>query len=142
MGFLKLALIAAIVIAIAKGIQLFNRHCRRRFGHTFFTVRGFWLAAIGINLIWWGIYFWANATLHHSPLSDGLILMGLGLAATAWLIYENVRETDLFHGIGGSSLQLALFFPLALCSIPLLVVVMIAMVIASFKAGPALFIER
>ncbi|WP_308410386.1 hypothetical protein [Burkholderia sp. WAC0059] len=52
MGILKLAIIIAIVIGAAKGIQLFNRHCRRRFGHTFFTMRSFWIAAIGINLVW------------------------------------------------------------------------------------------
>jgi hypothetical protein len=141
MGWLKLALIAATVIAIAKGIQLFSRHCRRRFGHSFFTMRSFWITAIAINLIWWGLYFWAKATLHHAPLSDGLILIALGLAATAWLLYENIRDTDLLYGIGGSALQLALFFPLAVCSFPLLVVAMVVMVIASYKAGPAWFID-
>ncbi|WP_308410387.1 hypothetical protein [Burkholderia sp. WAC0059] len=75
-------------------------------------------------------------------MSDGLILMGLGVATTAWLIYENVRDTDLVHGVGGTSLQLALFFPLALCSFPLLIIVMVFMVVASFKAGPALFVDR
>jgi hypothetical protein len=142
MGFLKLALIAAVVVGVAKGIQLFNRHCRRRFGHSFFTTRGFWLAAIAINLLWWGLYFWVKATQQHAPTSDGLILVALGLAATAWLLYENIRDTDLLHGIGGSCLQLALFFPLAVSSFPLLVVAMVVMVVASYKAGPALFIDR
>lgn len=141
MGFLKLALIAAIVVGVAKVIQLFNRHCRRRFGHTFFTMRGFWLTAIAINLIWWGLYFWAKATLQHTPLSDGLVLIALGSAATAWLLYENIRDTDLLHGVGGSTLQFALFFPLAICSLPLLAVAMVVMVVASFKAGPVWFID-
>jgi hypothetical protein len=142
MGFLKLALIVAVVVGVAKGIQLFNRHCLRRFDHTFFTMRGFWLTAIAVNLIWWGLYFWAKATQQHAPTSDGLILIALGLAATAWLLYENIRDTDLLHGIGGSSLQLALFFPLAVCSFPLLVVAMVVIVVASYKGGPALFIDR
>jgi hypothetical protein len=142
MGFLKLALIITAVVAVAKGIQLFNRHCLLRFGHTFFTMRGLWLAAIAINLIWWGLYFWAKATQQHTPTSDGLILIALGLAATAWLLYENIRDTDLLHGIGGSSLQLALFFPLAVCSFPLLLVAMVVIVVASYKGGPALFIDR
>lgn len=142
MGWLKLALIIVIVVGVAKGIQLFNRHCRRRFGHAFFTMRGFWLTAVAINLIWWGMYFWAKAIQQHIPTSDGPVLMVLGLVATAWLLYENVRDTDLLHGIGGSSLQLALFFPLAVSSFPLLVVAMVVMVVASYKAGPALFIDR
>ncbi|MEI7296261.1 hypothetical protein WCQ02_29315 [Paraburkholderia tropica] len=71
MGWLKLALIIAVVVGIAKGIQLFNRHCRRRFGHSFFTMRSFWITAITINLVWWGLYFWAQATLHHTPCLTG-----------------------------------------------------------------------
>ncbi|RKF48936.1 hypothetical protein [Paraburkholderia fungorum] len=142
MGWFKLALIVAIVVAVAKGILLFNRRCRRRFGHTFFTMRGFWLTAIAVNLVWWGLYCWAKATQQHAATSDGLILIALGLAATAWLLYENIRDTDLLHGFGGSSLQLALFFPLAVCSFPLLLVAMVVIVVASYKAGPALFIDR
>ncbi|SAL44982.1 hypothetical protein AWB64_04771 [Caballeronia sordidicola] len=142
MGWFKLALILAVVVAVAKGIQLFNRHCLRRFGHTFFTMRGFWLTAIAVNLIWWGLYFWAKAIQQHTPTSDGLILIALGLAPTAWLLYENIRDTDLLHGIGGSSLQLALFFPLAVASFPLLLVAMVVIVVASYKGGPALFIDR
>ncbi|MEX3916411.1 hypothetical protein AB4Y43_09270 [Paraburkholderia sp. BR10872] len=141
MGWLKLALIAGTVIAIAKGIQLFNRYCRRRFGHSFFTIRSFWITAIAINLIWWGLYFWASATLHHTPRSDGLILIALGLVATGWLLYENIRNTDPLYGIGGSALQLSVFFPLAVCSFPLLAVAMVVTVIASYKAGPAWFID-
>lgn len=142
MGLLKPALIVVIVICVAKAIQMFNRHCRRRFGHSFFTTRGFWLTAIDVNLIWWGLYFWAKAIQQHAPASDGLLLIALGLAATVWQLYENIRDTDLLHGIGGSALQLALFFPLAVCSFPLLLVAMVVMVVASYKRGPALFIDR
>ncbi|ABE36368.1 putative membrane protein [Paraburkholderia xenovorans LB400] len=142
MGVLKLALIIAVVVGVAKGIQLFNRHCRRRFGHSFFTTRGFWLAAIAINLLWWGFYFWGTAFVHHTTTSDGIILMVLGIVAIAWLLYENIRETDIVHGIGGSTLQLVLFLPLALYSFPLLIMGMVFVLVASYKAGPALFIER
>ncbi|MDR8394845.1 MAG: hypothetical protein RXR20_32980 [Paraburkholderia sp.] len=141
MGWLKLALIIVVVVGIAKGIQLFNRHCRRRFGHSFFTMRSFWITAITINLVWWGLYFWAQATLHHTPLSDGLILMALGLVAAAWLVYENVRDTDLLYGFGGSALQIALFFPLAVCSFAVLAVAMVVMVVASYKGAPAWLLD-
>ena len=141
MGWLKLTLIVAFVVAVVKGIKLFNQHCRRRFGHSFFTMRSFWITAIAINLIWWGLYFWAKAALHHTHMSGGFILIGLGVAATAWLLHENIRDTDLLFGIGGSTLQLALFFPLAVCSLPLLAVAMVVMVITSFKAGSAWFVD-
>ncbi|MGC2963714.1 hypothetical protein C8K18_12374 [Paraburkholderia sp. GV068] len=70
MGFLKLALIIAVVAGVTKGIQLFNRRCLWRFGHTFFTLRVFSLTAIAVNLIWWGLYFWAKASQQHAPTSN------------------------------------------------------------------------
>lgn len=143
MGILKLILIVAVVAGTAKGIQLFNRRCLRHFGHSFFTKRGFWLAAIAINLLWWGTYFWASAEVRHTPtMSDGLGLLALGLAATGWLIYQNVRDTDWLHGFGGSSLQLVLFFPLAVSSLPLMAAALVFLLVVSFKAGPIWLLDR
>ncbi|WP_310793955.1 hypothetical protein [Paraburkholderia sp. BL23I1N1] len=68
--------------------------------------------------------------------------MAFGLAAVAWLLYENIRDTDLVHGIGGSTLQLLLFFPLTLYSFLLLIMGMIFVLVASYKAGPALLMDR
>lgn len=141
MDILKLAIIVCILFGVTKGIQLFSRHSRRRFGYSFFTSRGFWLAAIGINFLWWGYYFWETAPLRHISPSGGLILMAMGIAAATWLLYENVRETDLMHGIGGSSLQLVLFFPVALYGIPLLVIAMLFLLFATYKGGPAWFVD-
>jgi hypothetical protein len=139
---LKLALTLAAVVGLAKGIQLFSRHCRHRFGYSFFTVRGFWIAAMAINLLWWGYVAWGAALLHHEPISDGLILMTMGLAAVVWLVRENARGTDLLYGTSGSALQLVVFFPVALYGVPLLAISLLVLLFASFKAGPAWFIGR
>ena len=142
MGILKFAIIIGMLIGTIKGIQWFNRRCRRRFGYRFFTLRGFCLAAIGINCVWWGLYCYAAAARQHAPTSDGLILTGLAVIPIAWLLYENVRDTDLTHGLGGSALQLVLFFPLAIYSIPLLVIAMVLTLFAGFKAGPAWLLDE
>lgn len=141
MELLKLAIILGAVAGIAKGIQIFSHHCRHRFGYSFFTARGFWLAAIGINLLWWGYVAWGAAFLHHEPTSGGLVLMALGLAAVIWLIRENIRETDLAYGVGGSALQLVLFFPVALYGVPFFAIMLLLLLFATFKAGPAWFID-
>ena len=144
MELLKLVIIVGAAVGIAKGIQLFSRRCRRRFGYSFFTARGFWLAAIGINLLWWGYIVWGAAFLHHEPTSGGLALMAMGLAAVIWLVRENVRDTDLAYGAGGSALQLVLFFPVALYGVPLLAVTLLFLLFplfATFKAWPAWFID-
>lgn len=136
MELLKLAIILGAVIGIAKGIQLFSRHCWRQFGYRIFTKRGFWLAAIGINFLWWGFYACGTAYLHHTPQSGGIVLMGMGLVAVGWLIYENIRGTDLPHGVGGSALQLVLFFPLAIYGVPMLLITILFLLFAMFGAGP------
>ncbi|MBB5399387.1 hypothetical protein [Paraburkholderia youngii] len=142
MEILKLVIILGSIFGMAKGIQFFSRHCRHRFGYRFFTARGFWLAATGINLLWWGYVAWGAAFLHHEPTSGGVVLMALGLAAVAWLIYENIRDTNLPYGAGGSVLQLALFFPVALYGVPLLVIALLLLLFATFKGTPAWLIDR
>jgi hypothetical protein len=139
---LKFSLSLGAVVGVVKGIQLFSRHCLRRFGYSFFTVRGFWIAAIAINLLWWGYVAWGTALLHHEPISGGLILVAMGFAAAVWLVRENVRGTDLLYGTGGSALQLIVFFPVALYGVPLLAITLLFLLFASFKAGPAWLIGR
>jgi FtsH-binding integral membrane protein len=142
MAMLKLAIAVGFLLAAARGIQLFGRHCRQRFGRSVFTVRGFWLAIIAINLVWWGYYAWATAPLHQAPAFGGLILILVGVAAVARLIRENVRNTNVLYGVGGSLLQLVLFFPVALYGIPLLVIALIFLLFATYKGAPAWLLGR
>ncbi|MFM0210066.1 hypothetical protein PQQ96_21930 [Paraburkholderia sediminicola] len=141
MSMLNLTISLVILFIVARGIWLFNRRSRGIFGCSFFTARGFWRAAIAINFLWWGYYFWVTAPLRHTPPSGGLILMAIGIAAAAWLIYENIGDTDLLHGVGGSFLQFMLFLPVAVYGIPLLLIAMIFLLFASYKGAPGWFVD-
>jgi hypothetical protein len=141
MAWLKLAVVVGILLGAAKAIQVCGRRCRNRFGNSFFTARGFWVAVIAINFLWWGYYAWATAALHHAPPSGGLGLMALGITAAGWLICENVHATNALYGVVGSSLQLVLFFPVAIYGIPLLVIAMLFLLFASYKGAPAWFVD-
>lgn len=141
MALLKLAVVVGILLCTAKAIRLCGRHCRDRFGHSFFTARGFWLAAIAINFLWWGYYAWVTAAFHYAPPSGGLTLMALGIATAGWLIYENVHATNALYGVAGSSLQLLLFFPVALYGLPLLAIALIFLLFATYKGAPAWLID-
>lgn len=142
MEILKFAVTACALIVLVKGIQSFNSHCRRRFSHRFFTIRAFCLAALGINLMWLGLYVYTKSVRDHVSIDGGLVLVVLSVAAIVWMAYENIRKTDLVHGIGGSALQLALFFPIAIYSLPLLLIAMAIVLFASFKAGPTWLVDR
>jgi hypothetical protein len=139
---LKLIVIVGTLIALVKCVRMFNGHCRRRFGHRFFTLRAFWLAALAISLMWLGLLVHANALRDHTSTIDGLFLFALSIVAIAWMAYENIHETDFVHGLGGSALQLAVFFPLALYSLPLFLIAIAFVLFASFKSGPAWLIDR
>lgn len=141
MVLLKLAVVVGIFLGTAVAIRLCGRHCRARFGHSFFTARGFWLAAIAINFLWWGYYARATAALHHAPPSGGLALMALGIATAGWLIYENVHATNTLYGVVGSSLQLVMFFPVALYGLPLLAIALIFLLFATYKGAPVWLID-
>ncbi|KVG59964.1 hypothetical protein WT23_08280 [Burkholderia territorii] len=142
MGFLKLAIVCGVIVAIATGIQRFSHFARRRYRYSFFTARGFWLAVIGINFTWLGCVGWASASLHHEPTWGGLVLIAMGLAAVLRLTYENVCSTGCLYGFSGSVLQLALFFPVAFYGIALLVITLLFLLFATFKAGPAWFADH
>lgn len=142
MEILNLAIILGSISAIVTGTHFFNLRCRRRFGFSFFTTRGFWLSAIGINLLWWGYVAWGSALLHHESTLDAAVLMAMGLTTVAWLVYENVRDSNLPYGAAGSVLQLALFFPVALYGIPLLAIGLLFLLFATFKGAPAWLIDR
>ncbi|SHJ40301.1 hypothetical protein [Paraburkholderia terricola] len=141
MASLKLAMVVGILLVVAKGIQQLSRHCRHRFGYSIFSMRGFWLAAIAINLVWWGYYAWATAPLHHAPAHGGIVLAALGIAAVVKLIHDNVRETNVMYGIGGSLLQLVLFIPVALYGLPLLAIALLFLLFATYKGAPAWLID-
>ncbi|MEM5343667.1 hypothetical protein [Paraburkholderia azotifigens] len=142
MGLLKFLIILGVASGVAKGIQLFSHHCRQRFGYSFFTVRGFWLAAIGINLLWWGYVAWGTAFVHHEPTFVGIVLMAIGLAVVARLVFMNLQDTNLPYGAAGSALQFALFFPVALYGLPILAITLLFLLFATFKAAPVRFIGR
>lgn len=142
MEILKCAITVGALIGLMKCLQLFSLRCRRHFGHRFFTLRAFWLAALAINLMWLGFYCYASGVRDHTSSNDGLVLVVLSFVPIVWMVYENIRETDLVHGLGGSALQLALFFPIALYSLPLLLIAMALVLFASFKAGPAWLVDR
>jgi hypothetical protein len=139
---LKCVVTVGALVGLVKCIQSFSRHCRRRFGHRFFTLRASWLAALAINLMWLGFYFYASSIRDHASINDGLVLVALSFVPIVWMVYENIRETNLVHGLGGSALQLALFFPVALYSLPLILIAMAIVLFASFKAGPAWLVDR
>jgi hypothetical protein len=141
-GFLKLVVVYGAIVVLAKGIQLFSRHSRHQYGYSFFTARGFWLAAIGINLIWWGYIGWGTARLHHESTWSGLLLIATGLATVARLIYENVRRTGFINGPCGTAMQLVLFFPVALYGVPLLAITILFLLFATFKVGPVWLVDR
>lgn len=131
MAILKLVIIVSVLIGVAKAIAWFNGRCDRRFGYTFFTLRAFCQESVGINFMWGGDYFLVAALRQHTPVSGALILFAIGIGFILWMIYENVRETGLLYGLGGSALQVTLFSTVALLFVPGVLIVLFLRFVAA-----------
>lgn len=142
MAILKLILIISILISVVKAIVWFNHRCDCRFGHTFFTLRAFCQAAVGVNFMWGGNYFFQVALRQHTPVSGALILFAAGIGFVLWMVYENVRLTGLIHGLAGSALQMMLFSTVAMLFVPGVLIVLFLRFVAAGQTHTVRIVDR
>ncbi|RQU99893.1 hypothetical protein DF047_33770 [Burkholderia cenocepacia] len=139
---IKLLVAAGAIAAIIFGIMKFNQHCLNKFGHAFFTKPAFYLTAVTLVLLVIGGYWRHSAELNHGDTLNGIVVMGLGVALAGWMVYVNIRRTDVVYGIGGSVAQLGLFSVLAWISLPLMALVLFAQFLLIAMAKPVYVVNR
>lgn len=127
---------------MVSGIKKFNDHCEWRFGHAFFTKQAFFRTAIALALIVVGNRWGGSSAQHHSNLINGLLLIALGIGIITVLAYQNVKQTNLLFGLGGTAIQIPIFWLLAWVSIPILFIVLICQFAVLSTAQPVYIINR
>ncbi|MDN7179202.1 hypothetical protein M0D69_14530 [Caballeronia sp. SEWSISQ10-4 2] len=142
MLILKLVIVTSALVGILKGFNWFNNHCYRKFGHAFFTRQAFWRAAVGFNLMMFGAYWYDAAARQHGDTLNGLVLIAVGFAIAIWLVYLNFRNTNLLYGIGGSAIQMWLFWSLAWIGIPVLIVFMFCQFMMLMDTRPVYIVNH
>lgn len=121
------------VIALIALLRFFDRKAIERFGHKFFTTHSLISIAAAFMLLVLG-YAWHTAMLQgvggsapdivvrmRDPL-NGIVVMcvgGLIILRTAWV---NVRRTNLAWGVGGTAIQIPIYYLLVQFGFVILVI--------------------
>lgn len=142
MLMIKLLGVAVVVVIFVMGIQRFNQHCERKFGHAFFTKTAFFITAAVLCLLYAG-YLWRQSALQsHGDALNGLVLLGIGVLLAGWMVYINIQRTNAIYGIGGSVAQLGLFSILAAVFLPLVFGLLVLQFFFSAGTTPVYVMNR
>lgn len=58
------------------------------------------MTAVTLVLLVIGGYWRHSAELNHGDTLNGIMVMGIGVALAGWMVYVNIRRTDVVYGIG------------------------------------------
>jgi hypothetical protein len=139
---IKLILAAAVVIAFVVGIKRFNEHCVGQFGHAFFTKRAFYFTAAVIGLYAVGNMWRHSAQQAHGDSLNGVVLMIIGGLIACWMIFDNIRRTNVVYGTIGSTGALGLFSVLAWVWLPLMAIGLVCYFFMLMSAKPVYVVNR
>nr|WP_141661926.1 hypothetical protein [Burkholderia ambifaria] len=110
--------------------------------NAFFTKPAFYATAVALVLLIAGNYWRHSAAIGHGDTLNGIAVMAIGIAVACWIVYINIRRTDVIYGIGGSIVQLGLFSALAWVSLPLMALVLIGQFWLIMSAKPVYVVNR
>jgi hypothetical protein len=109
MTVLLIVAIVAVATSTAllaiKVLLAFQRRAFARFGYKFFRVWHFLSIIVGIICIVLGRWVRTTSFNNASHLSNGLVLMILGVGLLGWVLCQNCCKTNLFHGVVGTVLE-------------------------------------
>lgn len=137
---LKILLGVSVIAAFFLALKKFDEHCADKFGHKFFTKSAFYLTATALAFgVAGGIWRLAAAKAQDDQL-NGIVLMIVGGLIAIWMIFRNVKQTNIVYGIGGSLTQLLIFSVLAYLSLPLLIISLLLQFMAT--SGRRVYVIR
>ncbi len=112
MTVLVIGAIVAVAISTAllaiKGLLAFQHRAFAKFGYKFFRVWHFLSIIAGIACIVLGRWVRTTSFDNASHLSNGIALMILGVGLLGWILCQNCRKTNLFHGVVGTVLEVTI----------------------------------
>ncbi len=124
---IQIITILVVLVAGYLSISKFNQYCFDRFDHAFFSKIGFYIVTIATLLFYYGSK-WMQS-LDKDIALNGIVLFVAGAVVSLFLIYRNIKDSNLIFGAFGSFLQLAVFGLIAYQSIPFLFIFLICIII-------------
>lgn len=139
---IKILIGVALIFALYMGATKFNQHCNAKFGHAFFTKGAFFATLAALALIIAGNMWRHSALESHGDALNGIVVMVVGVAIACFMVVANIRRTNMQYGVGGSVVQLGLFFALAWIALPLLIFGLVCQFLALMTAKPVYVVNR
>jgi len=126
-------IVLGIIGFIAVGLLLYwlvtvvNNYSYKKYKYEFFNMQNFVTTAIGYAFLFFGNNWYMDALKANGDLLNGGILIGIGAVTVLYVVYLNIKRTDLLFGLLGSLFQLILYVALTLGAVFALLIVMAAL---------------
>ncbi|MDF1879053.1 hypothetical protein JHD46_05290 [Sulfurimonas sp. SAG-AH-194-C20] len=98
-------------------IQLINKYTYMYYQYDFFNMKNLIVTTMGYLALFFGYKWHEKALQHQQDLLNGQVLFALGLLLIIYVIYENVKKTNLLIGLFFSAIQLVLYIGISVISI-------------------------
>ncbi|EJG1885594.1 hypothetical protein BS049_RS22960 [Vibrio parahaemolyticus] len=122
-----------VVAAILFLLHSFDKHYDRKFGHRFFKLSAFIILAVAVGFEWGGQLWYESALKEGGDTLNGVACMAIGAVIVSGVVIYNLKKTNLFYGLLGSIVQVAILGTLAYLSIPIFIALVIFRIIAPYR---------
>lgn len=113
--------------------EKFNAVCEDKFGHKIATKRNYLLSIVA-TLFFIGGYYWLTYSYHHNgDVSNGIILILFGTILAGYMLYDNIRKTNILYGATGTAAILSAFGIVGLLAGALIILFIIASIFSIFS---------
>jgi hypothetical protein len=127
MTVLKIIGFIAFVLLLYWLVISINSYSYKKYKYEFFNMQNFVTTAIGYAFLFFGNNWYMNAVKANGDLLNGGILIGIGAVTVLYVVYINIKRTDLLFGLFFTLFQLVLYVALTLGAAFALLIVMAAL---------------
>jgi len=139
---LKIIVGLIVLAGIIWSFFAFNNHCKNKFDYRFFTMPSFLTVGASLIATSFGNEWRMNSIQTNGDILNGIVIMGIGVIVALFLVYLNLKNTNLIYGLGGSAVQLVVFGVLAYFGLLILMLGIFISVLASMGARPVYVVNK
>ena len=107
----------ALIIVLFKVVFWINEFSETNYNYEFFSWGNLGITSVGYLLLFYGNKWFDIALSGAGDISNGLLLMAMGLILVSKILYTHIKQTNLLFGVVVGTFQLILYIPLSVISI-------------------------
>ena len=107
----------ALIIVLFRVVFWINEFSETNYNYEFFSWGNLGITSVGYLLLFYGNKWFDIALSGGGDISNGLLLMAMGLILVSKILYTHIKQTTLLFGVVMGTFQLILYIPLSVISI-------------------------